>query len=180
MRSRRMSSLIHHTASGVRPPAPTHANGGPLSERMAAGNPNSWNAESKMRCTSRPSGSSTPSQRIRDREAARSQPARPAAPLRLVSPRVQRRACARSSRSDATARALRGVTAPLPETPPTLRVRSMGSAAARRREGVHEVREAEDLPERSSCARGRGAWLPRGRLGRELRTVLARRPEASR
>ena len=55
----------HHTESVVRPPAPTDAKGGPLSERMAAGKPNSRKAESKMRCTSRPFGSSTPSQRTR-------------------------------------------------------------------------------------------------------------------
>ena len=56
--------------SFVSPPAPTEANGGPLSERIAAGNPSSWNAESKMRITLLPSGSNTPSQRIKKRECA--------------------------------------------------------------------------------------------------------------
>jgi len=51
------------TESSVRPAAPVEANGGPLSERIAAGSPNSWKAESRMRSTATPSGSSTASQR---------------------------------------------------------------------------------------------------------------------
>ena len=46
IRSGRTPSLIHHTASRDSPPAPTDANGGPLSERIASGNPNWQNAAS--------------------------------------------------------------------------------------------------------------------------------------
>jgi hypothetical protein len=59
MRSTRMPSRIHPTDSFVRPPAPTEANGGPLSETNRPGSPNSWKAESNIRCTSFPSGSTT-------------------------------------------------------------------------------------------------------------------------
>jgi len=55
----------HHTDSAVRPPAPVDANGGPLSERMASGVPNSWKAESKIGSTLRVSGSTSASQRSR-------------------------------------------------------------------------------------------------------------------
>src|SRR5574338_754841 len=39
-----MPSLIHQTESGVRPRTPVEAKGGPLSERIALGSPNSSNA----------------------------------------------------------------------------------------------------------------------------------------
>ena len=41
IRSGLTPSLIHHTASADSPPAPTEANGGPLSERIVSGRPNS-------------------------------------------------------------------------------------------------------------------------------------------
>ena len=44
-----LSSVFLRFDSEVRPPAPTLANGAPLSERIAAGNTYSWKAESKMR-----------------------------------------------------------------------------------------------------------------------------------
>jgi hypothetical protein len=67
MRSSRMPSRSSQTASDVRPPAPVDANGGPLSDRMALGTPNSRNAESSTLRTASPSGSSTISHRIRNR-----------------------------------------------------------------------------------------------------------------
>jgi len=59
IRSGRMPSLIHHTASRDKPPTPGAAKGGPLSERIARGNPCSWNAASKIGRTCSSSGRAT-------------------------------------------------------------------------------------------------------------------------
>ena len=67
IRSGLTPSLIHRAASCDSPPAPTEANGGPLSERIDSGSPNSQNAASKAGRTCAPSGSSTASQRNRKR-----------------------------------------------------------------------------------------------------------------
>jgi hypothetical protein len=59
IRSGRMPSLIHHTASRDSPPTPGEAKGGPLSERIASGTPCSWKAASKIGRTFSSSGRAT-------------------------------------------------------------------------------------------------------------------------
>src|SRR5262249_37500480 len=56
IRSGRMPSLIHHTASRDSPPTPDEAKGGPLSERIASDKPCSLNAASKIGRTLSSSG----------------------------------------------------------------------------------------------------------------------------
>src|SRR6516165_1208312 len=59
IRSGRMPSLIHHTASRDSPPTPGEAKGGPLSERIASGKPCSLKAASKIGRTFSSSGRAT-------------------------------------------------------------------------------------------------------------------------
>ncbi len=51
IRSATIPSVIHHTASRDKPAIAVVANGGPLSVRMACGNPYWRNAASKIACT---------------------------------------------------------------------------------------------------------------------------------
>jgi len=59
IRSGRMPSLIHHTASRDSPPTPADAKGGPLSERIASGKPCSLKAAAKIGRTFSSSGRAT-------------------------------------------------------------------------------------------------------------------------
>ena len=97
-----------------------------------------------------------------------------------LSPRVQRRAPARSPGSNRAPRALRGVAPTLPAKLAPLRLRPLGSTSESRRQGLRDLGEAAALSQRGDRARARFAQLPRGRLGRGLRAHLARPAEAAR